>query len=192
MRSRPAYRFASTATTEGALLILPEGASRQDVRSHKAQFRQCAIENALRWYIFANERLERDIPNGSLILVTGCDMTSSWGIASFSDVSSDMEVELSFSPSPSHRGTYLWETNVSATVRTSPGYEPISTLNQENGGRLSVWDQPAAEGVRDLVMTSASGIVDASHGTFNEVGGNQIYHITNNIALATVGDACKL
>jgi hypothetical protein len=136
MRSRPAFRFNSTAATEGALLVLPEGASRKDLRSRKAQFRRCAIENALYWYQFANERLERDIPNGSLILVTGCDMASSWGIASFSDISSDVEVELSLYPS--HRGTYMWETNVSATLRTSPGYESISAFNQEISGALSV------------------------------------------------------
>ena len=190
MRSRPAYRFTSTATTEGALLVLPEGASRKDLRSQKAQFRKCAIDNALCWYQFANNRLQRDIPNGSLILVTGCDMASSWGIASFSDVSSDVEVELTFYPS--HRGTYLWETNVSATLRTSPGYEPISPLNQVDSGALSIWDQADTEGIRDLIMASASHSVDASHGTFNEVGGNQIYNITNNIALATVGERCKL
>jgi hypothetical protein len=118
-------------------------------------------------------------------------MASSWGIASFSDVSPDMEVELSFSPS--HGGSYSWDTNiVSATVRTSPGCESISALNRENSGARSIWDQSAARGVQDLIMASAARTVDASNGTFNEVGGNQIYNITNNIALATIGDRCKL
>jgi hypothetical protein len=124
-----------------------------------------------------------------LILVTGFDVTSSWGIASFSDVSSNMEVELSFSPS--HHGMYSWETNVSATVRTSPGSEPIPAL-RENSGGLSIWNQPAVEGVRDLIMAPASRTVDASRGTFNEVRGNQTYHITNNITLGAVDDSCKL
>ena len=186
-RSTPAYRFTSTAATEGAVLLLPEGASRTDLRFFKDQFRQYAIENALRWYQFANQRLGGDIPNGSLILVTGCDMTSSWGIASFSDVSPNMEVELNFSPS--YGGSYSWETNiVSASVRTSPGYESTSALSRENRGALSMWDQSNIEDAQDL-MVSPSRIIDASRGTFNEVGGNQIYHITNNIVL---GDRCKL
>src|SRR5882762_8018505 len=142
----PTYRFTSSAATEGAILLLPDGAYRTDLRGRKVNFRQYAIQNALRWYQFANQHLDREIPNGSLILVTGCDMASSWGIASFSDVSSDVEVELTFYPS--HRGTYLWETNVSATLRTSPGYEPISPLNQVDSGALSIWDQADTEGIR--------------------------------------------
>jgi hypothetical protein len=186
--SRPAYRFASTSTTEGALLLLPDGACRKDLRCRKVKFQQCAIENALSWYQFANERLEKDIPNGSLILVTGCDVASSWGIASFSEVSSNMEVELSFSPS--HHGTYLWETNVSATVRTSPRYRRIPAT-RENSETLSIWNQPAVEGVRNLIMAPASHTVDASRGTFNDVRGNLTYNITNNIALGAVNDMCK-
>jgi hypothetical protein len=152
---------------------LPEGASRKDLRNRKPDFRQCAIENALRWYQFANQHLGREIPNGSLILVTGCDMAFSWGIASFSDVSSDKEVELSFRPS--YGGTYSWETNiVSATVRTNSGHESISALNRVNSR-----------------MPTMASTVDASHGVFNEVGGNQIYNITNNIAQATIHDRCK-
>ena len=187
MRSSPPFLFTSKAATEGALLIFPEGASRKDLRGRKAQFRQYALENALRWYQFANQYLDRDIPNGSLILVTGCDMANSWGIASFSDVPPNMGVELKFSLS--YRGTYSWETNVSATVRTGPGHR-ISATNQVNGGMLSGWDQPAVEGVRDLIMGSRN--VDASRGTFNEVGGNQINNITNNFSLATTDDGRKL
>ena len=188
-----AYRFTSAATTEGAVLILPEGASREDLRGYQAQFRQYTIENALRWYQFANQRLDRDIPNGSLILVTGRDMAFSWGIASFSDVSSDMEVELTFRPS--YSGTYSWETNiVSATVRTSPspGHEPTSAPNPVNRGAQSIWNQPAVQGVRDLIMASTSRTLDASHGTFNEVAGNQINNITTIIELATISDRGKL
>jgi len=188
IRSSPPFLFTSKAATEGALLILPEGASRKDLRSRKAQFRQYAMENALRWYQFANQRMDRDIPNGSLILVTGCDMDTSWGIASFSDVPSDVGVELNFSPS--YCGTYSWETNVSATVRTSPGRELISATNRADGGMLSAWDQPTVEGVRDLIMASRD--VDASRGTFNEVGGNQINNITNHFSLATIDEGGKL
>jgi hypothetical protein len=180
MRSRPAFRFNCTATTEGAVLVLPEGASRKDIRGHKAQFRRCAMENAFCWYQFANKRLERDIPNGSLILVTGCDMAASWGIASFSDIPSDVEVELSLYPS--HHGTYMWETNVSATLRANPGYESISALNRKISGAPSAWDQADTKGI---MMASTSQNVDA---TFNEVVGNQIH----NISLATVGKGCKL
>ena len=184
IRTNPAYRFTSKGTTEGAILLLPEGSSRKDLRQRLPNFEQYAIQNALRWYQFANQHLGRQIPNGSLILVTGCDMASSWAIASFSDVSPDMDVKLSFCPSD--RGTYSWETNVSAsaTVRTSLGLELISA---SNGGVLSIWDQPRL----NHIMASTSRTVDASHGIFNEVGGNQIYNITNHIALPAISDRCK-
>jgi len=95
-RSTAGYRFTCSSTTQGAVLLMPDGASRKDLRNRKPDFRQYAMQNALHWYQFANQHLGRETPNGSLILVTGCDMASSWGIASFSDVSEDVEVELSF------------------------------------------------------------------------------------------------
>lgn len=133
---------------EGAVLLLPDRVSRKDPLNCKDSFQEYAMHNALRWYQFANQHLGRQIPNGSLILVTGCEMAFKWGIASFSDVSSDVEVELSFILS--YRGTYLWETNiVFATVCTSPGHESISALNQtvkryginqlRRGYEISLW-----------------------------------------------------
>ena len=174
---------------------MPDGASRIDLRNRKARFQRYAIENALRWYEFANGHLEKEIPNGSLILVTGCDMTSAWGLASFSDVPENVEVELSFSPSsgdgrPLSR-TFSWETNVPVTVRTSLQYESISALNHR---ALSGQDQPAAEAVRGLhpLITSASQNVDARHGTVNTVGRNQIYNITNHITVSHISDSGML
>lgn len=148
------------------------------------------MDNVLCGYQFANGELDGTIPNRSLILVTGCDMASSWGIAVFSDVSSDMELNFK----PCHQGTYSWETNVSVTIRTSPGYKLMSALNWDNSGALSVMDQPATRGVDDIAMASVSAScrLDASHSTFNEVGGNQIYNIMTNIALDTIGKRCKL
>ena len=172
---------------------MPDGASRKDLRNRRLHFQQYAIQNALRWYQFANSRLGRDIPNGSLILVTGCDMASSWGIGSFSEISTNVEVELSFIPSHSDNGTrYSWETNVPATVRTSPGHQSTPAFNRVNRRELNILNQSATGRLLNLFRGSASRNVDARYGTLNEVGGNQIFNITNNIARATIGDRCKL
>ena len=184
-RQSPSYHFTSstTRTTEGAVLLLPEGASRKDLWNYQRHFQQYAMQNALCWYQFANVYLGREIPNGSLILVTGCDMASSWGIASFPSLSSDMEIELHLRPS--YRGTYAWKTNVgSATVRTSPGHQLISDLNRANSGAPSTSDQPTAEG-RDL---SSSWAVDARGGIITQVTGNQIIVFPP----APIDDRCKL
>ena len=179
IHSASGYRFTCCSTTEGAVLHLPDGASRKDLRNRKPDFRQCAIQNAFRWYQFANRHLGRDIPNGSLILVTGCDMTSSWGIASFSDVSEDVEVELCFTPSYRDNETlYTWKTNVAATVRISPEHDSSSRENDSVQGRLQ--QQLAAGNVFQSIISED---IIAHHGTFNNVGQNQIYNITNNITL---------
>jgi hypothetical protein len=187
--SRPAYRFTSTASTEGAALLLPEGASRLDILNRISDFKHYTMQNALLWYQFANEHLGREIPNGSLMLVTGCDMAFSWGIASFSDVSSDMEVELSFSPS--RAGTYTWETStMCATVRSSPEQESRSFVNRVSSQAPIILDQQPARELRELTMTLSSHTVDVNH--MSQVRGNQINNITNNIGLVAIGHTGKL
>lgn len=175
---------------------MPDGASRKDLRRRKAYFHQCAIQNALLWYQFANEHLDTETPNGSLILVTGCDMASSWGIASFSDVLEDVEVELNFTPSyrDNLSCTYLWQTNVSASVRTNPGLESIPALHQTDSGLQSVSrNQPAPETIRDPPSLPASQDyhhVNASRSIFNDVGGYQV-NVTNHIMLPSAGNVCR-
>ncbi|KAJ6523373.1 hypothetical protein B0H19DRAFT_909422, partial [Mycena capillaripes] len=65
------YRFQSK---EGAILLLPEGASRQDLLPVKPLFAH-AKKHSSRWHEFAYDYLPSA---GSLFVVTGCDKTSSW------------------------------------------------------------------------------------------------------------------
>jgi hypothetical protein len=64
------------------------------------------------------------IPNGSLSLVTACDKTSSWGLASFSNASGGEEISLKFTAAQLAAGnasyTYKWETSSPAAVRVGP------------------------------------------------------------------------
>ena len=162
------YKFTSKAATGGTV-----SAGGSFSRRSLGPQGQYAIDNALRWYRYANQHLDREIPNGASILVTGCNRAVSWGFPSFSGVSSDLEVELSFKSSCGR--TYLWETNiVSATVRTSLGHQPTSALNR----------------VRDPITELASHNVDARHGTCTQIGGNRINIM--NMAPTAMGDRCKL
>ena len=43
---------------KGTVLLMPDGASRKDLWGRKAHFRQYTIQNALRWYEFANLYLD--------------------------------------------------------------------------------------------------------------------------------------
>ncbi|KAF6750827.1 hypothetical protein DFP72DRAFT_909439 [Ephemerocybe angulata] len=67
---------------EGAVLTMPEGAIHEDVRN-LSKFREYAAVHAQNWYKFTNGVCGREIENGELHLVTGCDKTTSWGMATF-------------------------------------------------------------------------------------------------------------
>ncbi|KAF9239124.1 hypothetical protein BU15DRAFT_25162, partial [Melanogaster broomeanus] len=74
------YQFSSSSS-EGAILALPEGASKADL-ANDLEFRQVALENAAAWYHFAYFHLGRtSISNDSLYLITGYHKSSSWSLA---------------------------------------------------------------------------------------------------------------
>ncbi|KDR69292.1 hypothetical protein GALMADRAFT_160575 [Galerina marginata CBS 339.88] len=74
----------STTAREGALVVLPEGGSREDLKS-TSRLTEHINKNAVKWYnhIF-NHGLSEAItfPNASLYLITGCDKAKSWSAVS--------------------------------------------------------------------------------------------------------------
>jgi hypothetical protein len=103
--------------------MLPEGGSRVDLRN-RGLFYQYAARNAIAWYRFVNgPDLGRQAENGSLYLITGCDKSPAWGVASYSHPFGAPDVSLKFtavgegedSTSPL---AYSWENYSSAAVRT--------------------------------------------------------------------------
>lgn len=182
--SCPCFRF-TCSSSEGAILLLPDGACRRDLVKKRKDFSEHAICNALRWYRFANEEQGREIPNGSLILVTGCDMAVSWGIASLSGPCGSNGVELNFVPShgigmDTSTITYSWQTNCSAIVRAGPKHRisrPIMALSTRSVGQAQTLP---GEERQDVPLSSISGtfsnsrFVDSSYSSFNDVGRDQI------------------
>jgi hypothetical protein len=83
----------STSSKEAAVLLLPDGASRADLRRLK-NFRDYAIKHAQRWYAFVNGDLERMVENGDLYLVTGTDKSTSWSVAAVENHSEDCRISL--------------------------------------------------------------------------------------------------
>ena len=70
---------------EGAILILPRGASRQDMIATD-RLHEYVQRNAPHWYQVMNGYADYSFhPNGSLVIVTGCDKTTDWANASFSN-----------------------------------------------------------------------------------------------------------
>jgi hypothetical protein len=94
-------------------------------------------------------------PNGSLYLVTGCDKSVSWGVASCSSASGEGDIALKFTAANSTAGSaslgYVWETCSSASVRVHPDGNATAGTRQQNncvflrGFRVSVREGLAAK-----------------------------------------------
>jgi hypothetical protein len=70
--------------------------------------------------------------NGSLYLVTGCEKAESWGIATFHDVPSQNEFQLSFAPTrdAAHGYRYRWHAPYCRHKHADPPPVEGSPLNQ--------------------------------------------------------------
>lgn len=69
---------------EGGLLILPRGGSREDMVSTD-RLHDCVKGNAPHWYQLVNYYTNLNYPNGSLVVITGCDKAEDYANASFSN-----------------------------------------------------------------------------------------------------------
>ncbi|KAJ7483268.1 hypothetical protein FB451DRAFT_1029310, partial [Mycena latifolia] len=83
----------STNSKETALLLLPDGASRWDLRPLQI-FRDYALKHAQSWYEFVNGDLRRMVGNGDLYLLTGVTKSTSWSVAAVENQSSSGNVSL--------------------------------------------------------------------------------------------------
>ena len=73
--------------SDGAVLTMPQGAYHEDLKNI-SRFRDYASTHAESWYRYANGPCGREIGNGELHMVTGCDKTTAWGIATYSHLQS--------------------------------------------------------------------------------------------------------
>lgn len=132
--------FESSAS-EGAILTMPQGAHTEDL-ANVSQFRQYFSSNAESWYTYINNIRGREAENGDVRLVIGCDKTSSWGMAAFSN-STAQDFRLKFKPT-SERGsrrTYEWEYSAMVDARVGPDPEEMEELRStdDSGNSPSVY-----------------------------------------------------
>ena len=106
---------------------MPQGAHDEDLRNI-SRFRDYASLHAESWYQYANGPCGREIGNGELHLVTGCDKTTSWGVAAYSRAQSkrveDDVTLLDFNVSNEARHslypTFVWDQQGAADVKAGP------------------------------------------------------------------------
>ncbi|KAJ6620052.1 hypothetical protein B0H10DRAFT_1792414 [Mycena sp. CBHHK59/15] len=115
---------------ECAMLVLPGGATRERLLPVE-KFRAHVVKHAQQWYIFARDRLPSE---SSLFVVTGCDKTASWGIATVAASSNTVGASLRFTAVGMVEGSlasqFQWQDFGSATVRTSRNCGSERTQNQ--------------------------------------------------------------
>ena len=106
------YEF-NLPSSGGALLILPDGAERHELRNHGLFFEE-ATKHAVGWYRFAGERFGRMISHDSLYLITGFHKAYSWSLAAFENASGNGEFSAQFKMAQvgggNIAGTYTWKT----------------------------------------------------------------------------------
>ncbi|KAF9543338.1 hypothetical protein CPC08DRAFT_716753 [Agrocybe pediades] len=126
-------------SSEGAILVMPEGAVSYDYENIP-QFRKYIAANLESWYRYANGPRGREAKNGDLRIVIGCDKSTSWGMATMSNLSQERNSRLTLlskkteptdSQSPQLVG-YTWEYSGVAEVRAGPDPEEVEELRADD------------------------------------------------------------
>ena len=116
------YEF-TLSSSEGALLILPEGAERHDLRNHHL-FLEAATQHGADWYRFVEERVGQIIGNDTLYLITGLHKTTSWSLAAFEKTAGTGEYPAQLRVSQAGRNnvtaTCIWDTTRALDWRVGP------------------------------------------------------------------------
>ncbi|KAF9538317.1 hypothetical protein CPC08DRAFT_717573 [Agrocybe pediades] len=106
---------------DGAVVVMPEGAISQDLENVSI-FRSYAAANAESWYRYVNVTRGREIENGELRLVIGCDKTASWAIAAVPEKNHTATIQLRAELDQSRIFSlpYAWHTSGSVQTRAGP------------------------------------------------------------------------
>ena len=100
---------------------MPDGAFSQEL-NNVSLFRRYIANHAKSWYEFVNGPRGREAKNGDLRVVAGCDKTTSWGMATFTDIASPSDLQLRFTASHQPTGSISnsWLCTGVAESKTGP------------------------------------------------------------------------
>ncbi|KAG6375888.1 hypothetical protein JVT61DRAFT_2755 [Boletus reticuloceps] len=116
------YGF-TLSSSGGALLILPDGADRHDLRNHH-RFLEVATQHGADWYRFAEEKVGQIIANDSLYLITGLYKTTSWSLAAFEKTAGTADYSAQFKIAQADgeniATTSTWDTTRALDWRVGP------------------------------------------------------------------------
>ncbi|KAF4617389.1 hypothetical protein D9613_006176 [Agrocybe pediades] len=111
---------------DGAVVVMPEGAISQDLENVSI-FRSYAAANLEKWYRYVNVTRGREIENGELRLVIGCDKTGSWAIAAVPEQNNAATIQLRAEKIQFREFSLPYAWHVSGSVQTRVG--PVCSSN---------------------------------------------------------------
>jgi hypothetical protein len=116
---------------------MPQGAYAEDL-ANVSRFRKYLSNNAESWYRYINTR-GRGARNGDVVLVIGCDKTSSWGMAAFAK-STAPKLHMSFIPGDRPTWTYGWDCSGKVVAKEGPDPEETEELkSSDDSGHSGVY-----------------------------------------------------
>jgi hypothetical protein len=119
----------SSKKQHGAFLSLPFDGLEEDVIRTKV-FEDYIRDHVDSWLVFARrngfdvERME------DLILVTGCTLVTSWGVAAFIDKTADAEISLRTKDRGSGRATFDWHVNRPTVIYRNSYHDAVRSLRE--------------------------------------------------------------
>ncbi|KAJ7211418.1 hypothetical protein GGX14DRAFT_93384, partial [Mycena pura] len=112
----------------GAVLALPHGSHLEKLEDIE-HARTYAARNAESWYRYVNGTRGRGLTNGSLYLITGCEKSQSGGMASFQNVATRRNFQISFVPTEGPEAGYDYRFNRRTFTRTKHFCAPAQRDN---------------------------------------------------------------
>ncbi|KAF8181522.1 hypothetical protein BJ912DRAFT_1044618 [Pholiota molesta] len=141
-----------TSAAEGAILTLPEGAIEVDLENIP-RFEAYAAANIESWYRYANGHCGRQVKNGEIRLVIGCDKATSWGVAAVANWTQHITHHIKYRPSEHSDGRTMsasiplchWEYSGMTEARVGPDLWEIEELKPDDDSLLEIggkyWNQ---------------------------------------------------
>jgi len=113
----------------GALLALPFDGLEEDVIRTKV-FEDYIRDHVDSWFAFSR-RYNLDVERmEDFILVTGCTLVTSWGVAAFVDTTSDAEVSLRTQPQHGGGATFDWHVHRQAVIYRNSHHVAVRSLHE--------------------------------------------------------------
>ncbi|KAK7037381.1 hypothetical protein VNI00_011131 [Paramarasmius palmivorus] len=209
-RHQRAYEFLTHVTGSGAMLMLPDGSTRY-ILMNQAIFRQYACENAQKWFEYAEGCRGREFSpkvHPSLYLVTGCEKSTAWGVASFFNRQSARKLVILPFAADKSRKAFSWGYDGQADSKCYPDAEDMdfggeSRLNQcvflrgfkvskRSRSEIQVHDVPGDSTLAGEILNigSFSMLSDTNSSAMpatSSIGGSSTNETTDNRCIGSIG-----